>query len=377
MGRFRFGFVWLALCWVLGAMAAPAAAAGFSCDKAVTVDEILICEDDDLSNMDEKLNADYQDLKQALPPDEVEILRNNQRQWIARRNLGCGIDKKTTITSANRAALTECLFTSYAEREVFLADLLQVMEESQKEQNTDDSVANDGSSIDKQSNAESADNTDDKDAGSEGTGFVIAADNSGADDLIVTNQHVIDGCKKLSAGNGDLGVVDAHVVAADKDMDLALVGAKLDAKMALPLRTEATEPGEDVVVLGYPLYGVSTTGLTVTTGIVSATSGMSESSYVQISAPVQPGNSGGPLMDRSGAVVGIVAAQLDALMMGQVIGSIPQNVNFAIRLDRLRHFLDAHGAHYKSIQSGSEMKTNALVAAARPAVILLRCEGGA
>ena len=63
---------------------------------------------------------------------------------------------------------------------------------------------------------------------------------------------------------------------------------------------------------------------------------LNDSRFMQISAPVQPGNSGGPLLDTSGHVVGVVAEKLNALKIARATGSIPENINFAIKTGALR-----------------------------------------
>jgi hypothetical protein len=89
------------------------------------------------------------------------------------------------------------------------------------------------------------------------------------------------------------------------------------------------------------------TGYQVTTGTLSALSGFKgDTGQFQITAPVQPGNSGGPLIDMAGRVIGVVVSKLDAIGTARVTGDIPQNVNFAIKANTLRSFLDAAGVEY-------------------------------
>jgi S1-C subfamily serine protease len=91
--------------------------------------------------------------------------------------------------------------------------------------------------------------------------------------------------------------------------------------------------GDQVVAIGYPLHGLLTSDLTVTTGIISSLAGLhNDTRFLQISAPVQPGNSGN--------IVGVVTAKLDALRVVKATGEIPQNINFAIKTGALRDFLD-------------------------------------
>jgi hypothetical protein len=85
-----------------------------------------------------------------------------------------------------------------------------------------------------------------------------------------------------------------------------------------------------VIVAGYPLQGLLTSKASVTTGIVSALAGPKEDKkLIQITAPVQPGNSGGPLVDSQGNVVGIIVSKLNGLRVARTIGSLPENINFA------------------------------------------------
>ena len=73
---------------------------------------------------------------------------------------------------------------------------------------------------------------------------------------------------------------------------------------------------------------------------------MNDPRYLQISAPVQPGNSGGPLVDLAGRVVGVVTAKLNAVAIADATGDIPQSINFAIRPDTVTTFLDKNGVDY-------------------------------
>jgi S1-C subfamily serine protease len=108
-------------------------------------------------------------------------------------------------------------------------------------------------------------------------------------------------------------------------------------------------------VYGFPLTGALASGGNVTTGNITALAGLGDDSrFLQISAPVQPGNSGGPLLDRNGSVVGIVVSKLNALGVASVTGDIPQNINFAIKASVAKAFLDAQRVdHVDSSEVGS------------------------
>jgi len=87
-----------------------------------------------------------------------------------------------------------------------------------------------------------------------------------------------------------------------------------------------------VAAFGYPHADLLSTSGNFTQGSVTALAGMGDDSrYLQISTPVQAGNSGGPLLDQNGNLVGIVTFKLNALKMAQASGDLPQNVNFALK----------------------------------------------
>lgn len=172
-----------------------------------------------------------------------------------------------------------------------------------------------------------------------GSGFVVHRAG-----FLLTNAHVVEGCTYLRVRQGTQPEVAATVVAADKATDLALLRAPvLTARVAAFRSGAPIRPGDDVVAVGFPLHGLLAEEANVSPGAVTATAGLGNNPlHYQISAPVQPGNSGGPLLDREGRVVGVVVAKLDAIAMARVTGDIPQNINFAIKGDRAEQFLLKH-----------------------------------
>lgn len=112
----------------------------------------------------------------------------------------------------------------------------------------------------------------------------------------------------------------------------------------------------------------------MTTGVVSSLSGLlNDTRYLQISAAVQPGNSGGPLLDTSGNVVGAVAAKLNALKVVKATGDLPENINFAIKTGVVRDFLDNSAVPYQTADSLEERKTADIAAGARGYTMLISC----
>ena len=165
------------------------------------------------------------------------------------------------------------------------------------------------------------------------------------------------------------------MIGIDARNDLALLkSAKALPTVAAFRGGRGVRTGEDIVVAGFPLHGLLTSDINVTKGIVSALAGPGDDRRkFQITAPVQPGNSGGPVLDASGHVVGVVVARLDALKMARRTGRLPQNVNFAISEGAARAFLDAHDVPYKTARSNTTMPTTDIAAKAKGYTVLIEC----
>jgi hypothetical protein len=203
-----------------------------------------------------------------------------------------------------------------------------------------------------------------------GTGFVISQ--SG---YVLTNNHVAGSCTEVHARHGADVLGTLPVVAKDAQNDLALL--KLPSRFpdaAVFREDRGLRQGDSVVIYGFPLIGVLATQGNLTTGSISALSGMAnDSRMLQVSAPVQPGNSGGPLLDGGGNVIGIVTGQLSAVRTVQVIGTVPQNVNFAIKAGVARGFLDANGVDYRTTNEPRELKTADVGDRAKKFTLYIEC----
>jgi S1-C subfamily serine protease len=112
----------------------------------------------------------------------------------------------------------------------------------------------------------------------------------------------------------------------------------------------------------------------MTTGNLSSLSGIGgDTRLVQITAPVQPGNSGGPVLDSAGNLMGVVVSKLDAIKAAKITGDIPQNVNFAINANVLRSFLDANSVEYETANSDKALLTTAIADRAKGFTVLVEC----
>ncbi|MDY8110425.1 serine protease [Fulvimarina sp. 2208YS6-2-32] len=182
-----------------------------------------------------------------------------------------------------------------------------------------------------------------------GSGFAVSKDG-----WVLTNAHVVNACNAVFV-SGYGRAVDRIV---DADNDLALV--KVEGRFEEPLKISTGKPrlGEDILALGFPLRSILADSLNVTRGNVSSLLGlMNDPRYMQISAPVQPGNSGGPLVDLSGRVVGVVTAKLNAVAIADATGDIPQSINFAIQPNAVSTFLDASDIEYVTADANGGLQS--------------------
>jgi S1-C subfamily serine protease len=170
-----------------------------------------------------------------------------------------------------------------------------------------------------------------------GTGFAVSEDGQ-----IVTNHHVVAECAEVRVRPGGREALAGAVVAQDPGNDLALLRVPVPMAAAAIRDDRGIRAGDSVVAVGFPLPGLLASEPNVTTGTVTALAGIgNDTRFLQMTVPVQPGNSGGPLLDLEGRVVGVVVGKLDGVKVASVTGDIPQNVNFAIKSGVLRSFLDA------------------------------------
>jgi TPR repeat protein len=202
------------------------------------------------------------------------------------------------------------------------------------------------------------------------TGTIFVVSKAGQ---AITNQHVTNGCTELRI-QGRNGV--AKMITEDVVNDLALIQmpAPTDAA-AIASDPGKLRQGEDVVVFGFPLNSILSSGGNLTLGVVSALTGMgNNTNQIQITAPIQPGSSGSPVLNKKGEVVGVVSMKLSDTKMVTSTGSVGQNVNFAVNGQTLKTFLDTHKVNYSTGSLFSREKSTAdLADEARKWTFLVEC----
>jgi S1-C subfamily serine protease len=207
---------------------------------------------------------------------------------------------------------------------------------------------------------------------SSGTGFFA---NSEGD--IVTAKHVIEECPSISIVYRDVEF-PAALRFADEEWDLAVVHADLEpASFAALAPAEELKMGKEMIAFGYPLQGLLAPTPSMTTGILSNPQVIKgRNDLLQITTPIQPGNSGGPLLGGNGAVCGVIVATLNALKLALATGALPQNVNFAISSTRLSQFLSDKGVPWTAVEEQKKLSAIEIAEQAKEYTVMVLCRGG-
>jgi hypothetical protein len=176
----------------------------------------------------------------------------------------------------------------------------------------------------------------------QGTGFVISNDG-----YILTCDHVISG-EKMATIWLDGNRYEANVTGTDKEKDLCLLKvpstANFPAQPVIIVGNKDYKMGQDVYTISYPLSNILGNEPRLSKGLISSTKGMKDNpDFLQISAEIQPGSSGGPLFDENGKVIGIVQQTLNPLhVLFKTGGALPQNVNFALKSQGVVEFVETY-----------------------------------
>lgn len=173
---------------------------------------------------------------------------------------------------------------------------------------------------------------------STGSGFFLSTPG-----YIVTNAHVIDGHRHFYVRDRDGKLFSATFIAKDSASDLALLQVRIKRQGLSIGPFSSVAKGQKVYAIGYPVPSVQGSESKITDGIISSFTGIkNDDNRFQISTPIQPGNSGGPLVNERAEVVGVVVAKASDRKYVEASGSLPQNVNYAVRTDALTKFLRAN-----------------------------------
>ncbi len=206
---------------------------------------------------------------------------------------------------------------------------------------------------------------------SDGTAFLVSDGG-----YFITNYHVVADGAKHSVLGADGMWHSASLIGVDRNTDLALLRCAATG-ITTPVEFAVGLPrlGEQVVVIGFPLQGVLSSGGVVTSGIISADRGMNDNPQeMQVNAEIQPGNSGAPVFDEQGRVVGVAYSTMNPFFLAQHEGALPQNVNFAVKASAVRNLLDSWRVPFRSGADGVALSVADIAEKRRAAVTRVRSE---
>lgn len=200
-----------------------------------------------------------------------------------------------------------------------------------------------------------------------GTGFFI--NNHG---YIVTNHHVVEDSNAISIVLADGTEHEAELINSDSANDIALLKTNISGtSLAIGTATDK-QKGEEVLTLGYPLVQLQGQEQKATFGRINAKSGIKgDIRFLQIDVPIQPGNSGGPLIDNKGSVVGVVTATLNQLVALRESGALPQSVNYAVKSDYVIPLLRSEKVNWREQERLEEMKMPNIVTNSEKSVVMV------
>ena len=205
-----------------------------------------------------------------------------------------------------------------------------------------------------------------------GTGFFISQTGH-----ILTNNHVVKGCEYMKIGLPDGSSLKGEAIFNDTINDLAVVKVDYHPPVIATFPASTSyRVGDDVATFGFGLgYQLSKSGI-FTTGTINALSGVNDDSrFVQISAIVQHGNSGGPLSDVMGNVIGVNSRRLEAVLAAKNKIDSPETANFSIKELVVKTFLKAHGVPFTEVNRSKSMSNPDLSDYMRSYSVLARCYG--
>ena len=209
---------------------------------------------------------------------------------------------------------------------------------------------------------------------SSGSGFIIHPDG-----YILSNNHVVDGADKIDVVLHDGTIHRAKVIEVDAYKDLALLKIEAKGLTAAPLGdSDKLDVMETVMAIGFPLSDI------IGSATASAFEGRLNArrdekiEMLQIDAAVNPGNSGGPLVNERGEVIGVIVSKLNAKYFLEKADMIPERVSFAIPLREARGLLKTPYPYGMPVlKDRTKLEPKAIFRAMKPATVLILNHGGA
>ena len=323
-------------------------------------------QNDDCSLIDDyKQNYKYDAFNKAIA---VTVLKSNYEVYWQDISWGVGFQSRT-IEEARDAAIEECSVNAYSDEQCIviiendrivdasiqaflenykqqLALELEALKKEEDQKRADEKRAEDLRILEERKQEELAkleaqkeweEQNTPRHMGS-GSGFYI--NNEG---YIVTNYHVVEGCIDVKVNKENVEIVRTDVM-----NDLAVVKSNGINSKYIYISKDGPKKGEDIIVFGYPYGKKSSTESKATAGIVSSLQGMwNNYNEFQIDAAIQPGNSGGPVVNKEGELIGVTVASADYKVFLAAYDNLPQNMNYAIKSQMLTQVLDASDINYE------------------------------
>ncbi len=346
-------------------------------------------------------SAFYQKMKTERKSMSDADLCGKAKNWVfssderKRRGLDCSVKENNKTVIASKPKITQP-FISSAELEKEKQKRIVLQKKAEEEERKRKALEQRIADLEKKNKElqKPKKKQPPKSKGGSGSGFFISKLGH-----IITNEHVVKKCNKITIGDNIDRQVPARLIDVDRKNDLALLRtttldlASSETKSLIKklstqklgieivplataglMRSDDVELGEDIVVAGFPYGDIFSKDIKVTFGNVNSTKGVGDdSSQFQIQAPVQIGNSGGPIYDKYGNIVGVVVAQLDKLKMAKTIGSLPENVNFGIKASTVKQFLNSSGLPTKWAERNKEMSNKEISQIASKQTVMVVC----
>lgn len=200
-----------------------------------------------------------------------------------------------------------------------------------------------------------------------GTGSGYLIDKNGH---VVTNEHVVNGCSIITTGKNN----PAELLRADSRNDIAIIKTS-DTEKYQPMGFAGKDPslGQRIFVSGFPLNQILE-NLNFTSGTVSSEVGLMQNiNQFQFTAPIQPGNSGGPILNEYGGVVGMSVATVSNKKFEEMVDTLVQNINFGIRQSSIQSLLDQEGIKYKKGNPNWLKNEESVAEEAKSGTVLIKC----